>query len=279
MKKKNTGLFYVFWSAAIILCILLVVFSIIFASCNAEPEPDTETENPAPVSDGLDPDATEPPGGSAPETAAPDGTQIPTTLAETEDYGQEYIDKIVFIGDSTTNGLAFFGLIPEERVWVPESKTFTLGRQNVDGVVLTDLGETMLVKDAVALKKPEYVVLTMGVNGIKIFGEEDYKREFESLVNDILEASPTTKVILNSIYPIAARYPYQDEINNDKINRANGWIRDVAKTTGTRYLATSTVLTGADGYLPDEYQGGDGIHLNTDGYEIVLDYIRTHGYK
>ena len=36
---------------------------------------------------------------------------------------------------------------------------------------------------------------------------------------------------------------------------------------------------GSDGYLIDAYQNGDGLHLNEDGFRLVLDYQRTHGWN
>ena len=35
----------------------------------------------------------------------------------------------------------------------------------------------------------------------------------------------------------------------------------------------------ADGSLPEESHNGDGIHLNGDTFEVVMEYIRTHAYN
>ena len=45
-----------------------------------------------------------------------------------------------------------------------------------------------------------------------------------------------------------------------------------------KFLNTYTVLIGENDYMIDAYQNGDGLHLNGDGFRVVLDYIRTHGY-
>ena len=56
-------------------------------------------------------------------------------------------------------------------------------------------------------------------------------------------------------------------------------IEQLAENTGTRFLNTFEALVGADGYLPESYHNGDGIHMNTTGFNIILDYIKTHEYK
>ena len=51
-------------------------------------------------------------------------------LAETEDAGQDYIDRLTFLGDSTTNGLKEYGVLSggegTTQVWTPRSGTLTL---------------------------------------------------------------------------------------------------------------------------------------------------------
>ena len=85
-----------------------------------------------------------------------------------------------------------------------------------------------------------------------------------------------TKIILQSIYPVARSWEKTKSINNERIRAANGWVQRVAEDCGIYYLDTISVLADEEGYLPEAYQNGDGIHLNADSCGIVLDYIRTH---
>ena len=59
--------------------------------------------------------------------------------------------------------------------------------------------------------KPEYLVITLGVNGISFMDEEWFIRDYTSLVQLVQAASPDTKIILNSIYPVADSYKYQKD--------------------------------------------------------------------
>ena len=294
--KTNKNSFYMMWSLAIVLCMLLSVFALFFTSCaksdgerntgddnklsvNDESSPSPEqTDNPSQSGDPEQNGTTEP----AEPTPSPEA-QTPTRLAETEDAGSEYLDKLTFLGDSTTYGLKAYAVLSggedTKQVWTPSSGTLTLSYQSIATIVYPETGEEIPITDAVARAKPEYMVITLGVNGVSFMDEENFVREYTDLVKRIQENSPDTKIILNSIYPVAASYQYQSDINNDKIRAANGWVEKVAGDTGVRFLNSFEAIVGEDGYLPEQYQNGDGIHLNTAGFNIILDYIKTHEYK
>lgn len=244
---------------------------------SAPPEHSVPTEPSVPVgtSDAPTlPPASDPPGN---ENGAP------TQLEETEDMGQEYIDAITFLGDSTTYGLRYYKMLAGERdttqVWTPKSGTLSLFQQSFALIVYPETGEEITILEAVERKKPEMMVITLGVNGVSMMDEEYFKSEYTALVEGIQKTSPETKIILQSIFPVASSYEYLKSINNEKITQANDWVEDVAEQTGVRYLNTQTVLKGEDGWLPQSYQNGDGLHLNETSFSLVLEYIRTHGWQ
>jgi len=205
-----------------------------------------------------------------------------TVLDETEDGGQEYLDSIVFLGDSTTYGLLHYEMLTggknTTQVWTPAARTLPLSRANYDKILYPDDGQEYLIKDAVAMKKPAILVITLGVNGVSFMDETDFAYSYGRLIGDIQEASPDTKIILQSIFPVASHYERQDSINNVKIEAANGWIVKIAENCGVKYLDTYSVLVGEDGFLPQEYQNGDGMHLNVTGFNVELEYICRHQY-
>ncbi|MBQ5795746.1 MAG: SGNH/GDSL hydrolase family protein [Kiritimatiellae bacterium] len=276
--KVNKNLLYTLWSAAIIFCVFISLFSLCFAAFSGgrekvkDPDFTVETEPPLP----------DPP---PEETAEPTPPPAVARLGETADAGREYLDKIIFLGDSTTYGIGvYYGLgytelCPPSQVWTPASGTLTLSYYNIATVVYPETGEEISITEAVERAKPEYLMLTLGVNGISFMDEEWFIRDYTALIELIRDASPDTKIILNSIYPVAASYPNQDDINNDKINAANRWIERIAEDTGCRYLYSFESLVGSDGNLPEESQNGDGLHLTGEAFTTVMQYIRTHAYE
>lgn len=286
--KNNQNALYLVWAVAIVACLLVVLFSLLFASLTAGSGVDITTAPPSAEGEGPAPDGPSAPAqeGDTPASAAP-GPEIDTSsaalLGETEDAGQAYIDRLTFLGDSTTNGLKEYGVLSggtaTTQVWTPASGTLTLYLWNAASIVYPETGAEMTIADAVETKKPEYLVITLGVNGVAELEEDAFKIYYTDIINCVKEASPSTRIICNSIYPVENDYEHIDQISNEKINTANGWILDVAEATGTRYAESCSVLKAADGSLREELGNGDGLHLNADGYNAVLEYLRTHAWQ
>ena len=211
-------------------------------------------------------------------------SKTPVVLAETEDMGQEYLDKIIFLGDSRTYSYKAYGVLSggkeTTQVWTPKSGTMALYEQGYVMIRYPETGTDMTVREAVKLKQPEYMVIGLGTNGMASMSEEVFKAEYKALINDIKSLSPNTKIMLNSIYPVANYYKNLDQINNQKIAERNQWIIQIAEETGVKFLNTSEVLTDENGWLNIDYDNGGGAtHLNKVGNELVMNYIRTHGYQ
>lgn len=274
--------FQLIWLLSIALCAILSLFVLFFASCKRSP---IETADaPATVPPDTRAEDTVPDDSAAEVTPEPTATPAPPVeLAPTEDQGEEYVAKIVFLGDSTTYGLGTYEILPFQQVWVPHNGTLTLSNQSFtdidyyedDGNVLS-----LSISDAAARKQPEYLIITLGLNGISFMDEDAFKSEYIDLIRSIQAASPDTKIICQSIYPVIDSLVTSD-IGNDRIDRANGWIVDIAAETGTRYLNTHDAMTDDTGNLIADYNAGvgDGIHLNGSGYAAILNSVRTHGYR
>ena len=198
-----------------------------------------------------------------PEGTAPDG----------------YVDRLVFYGDSTTHGMKaykVFGSRDTKQVWTPTSGTLALFRAATDLVWDPNSQSELSLADLCKSVKPEYLIVTLGVNGVAMMDETWFKTDYQGIINIIEQNSPDTKLILQSIYPVARSYEKQQSINNTKIQTANQWIVQIAKANGLPYLNTYAALVGDDGYLPESYQNGDGMHFNEVGFAAVMDYVKSH---
>ena len=184
--------------------------------------PDTAT---TPVSG----DTIEVPSTNTPQTTLDYLSLYPdTVLAETADAGQAYIDKIVFLGDSTTYGLRAYKMLAggkdTTQVWTPKTGTLTLSQASFATIVYPETDEELTIADAVAKKKPEYLVITLGVNGVSFMKEDYFKSEYKKIIESVQTASPNTKIICQSIFPVAKTYARLESINNELIDAANKWI-------------------------------------------------------
>ena len=288
MKRNAQSSVFVLWTGGILVCLLAVLLTLILSSCGSGDNVPITTDPPAqttaPADDGSQ--TTGDPGAvtGTPTDSGAQPTAAPTVLGETADAGQEYIDKLTFLGDSTTYGLRYYKMLSggtdTTQVWTPTNGTLTLSYYATATIPYPAPGGTEItIQEAARQAQPEYLVITLGVNGVSFMNEETFKDCYTKLIQNILEVSPNTKIICNSIYPVGRSYEYLADINNDKITAANEWIKAVAAETGTRYSDTCSVLKDSEGWLRDDYQNGDYIHLNSDGFTAVLNYLRTHAYQ
>lgn len=242
-----------------------------------------DTTSPDTASTPVSGDTVEAPSTNTPQTTLDYLSLYPdTVLAETADAGQAYIDKIVFLGDSTTYGLRAYKMLAggkdTTQVWTPKTGTLTLSQASFATIVYPETDEELTIADAVAKKKPEYLVITLGVNGVAFMKEDYFKSEYKKIIDSVQTASPDTKIICQSIFPVAKTYARLDSINNDLIDAANKWICEIAAECGVKYLDTNSALRDADGWLPEDYHNGDGMHLQTNSFTIELNNIRTHAW-
>jgi lysophospholipase L1-like esterase len=203
-----------------------------------------------------------------------------TVLRETTDAGQDYIDGITFLGDSTTYGLIPYKMLKDGRdtmqVWTPQSGTLTLSQASIATIVYPDDNSEITIIEAVEKKRPPILLITLGVNGVSFMNRDYFTSEYKKLIESIQSKSPETFIIVQSMFPVARSYAKQESINNEKITAANEWIAALADEAGVKYLDTYSALVGEDGFLPEDYQNGDGMHLNDVGFGVELSYIRTH---
>lgn len=197
-------------------------------------------------------------------------------LEETDDAGQEYIDKIFFIGDSTTYHF-FKGGISKSHLLVPDSLTLMLASDILDIKVN---GTDLTIPEAVREGNAEIVIITVGVNGADSFTETKYKHYYQKLIDGILDASPSTRIILQSVFPVTDWYSEKDNgISNESIDRLNLWAKDLATLNGLKYLDTQSILKNGIGAQNEAYGEGDGVHMNEEAYREIIKYIRTHALK
>lgn len=216
-------------------------------------------------------------------TPEPSPTEVPWLLEETEDAGQEYIDKLYFLGDSITYQMASNDFLPFTQVWVPALGTLALF--NCPTALINyypkddpDNPRELTIAETVAACQPEYLVITLGINGVAVLDEDEFKRYYRDLVDSILENSPDTKIICQSIFPVVESLT-PEGITNENINKGNEWIKDVVQEKGLRYLNTHDILLDDTGGLISEYSPWDGYHVTPAAYEVIFQYIRTHVYQ
>lgn len=198
-------------------------------------------------------------------------------LTETADAGTDYLNDILFLGDSNTVRLYNNGLISLQQFCAKEG----IGTQVAlnEGIVTFKRDSNhYTIPQAVAMMKPRRVVMTFGTNdtGMEV---SDFIAHYTALIQAIQQSYPYTDIIVNTVPPVPAdhsNYPHMDQAKIDDFNMA---LLDLCEQLGVRFLNSAEALKGSDGYgIADYYTSGD-IHLKSAGLKAVLNYIRTHALQ
>ena len=192
----------------------------------------------------------------------------------------------VFFGESTTTHWQARGSLPKHMVWANESGTMRLDSTLLSRKISDpETGASVSFADALKKYQPPYLILSFGLNGIQDFSKnrELYIGNYRKLIEYVLQNSPKTEILLQTVYPVA-RAEYQTdwnfsespEIINQKIMLLNQWLEELCHALDTvRLLDTAAVLRDSNGYLSPT-DTTDGIHLTSEAYEKLRSYIDEH---
>lgn len=271
MKNTNKNMLYTFWSGAILLCLALVAVVLVFTNAVGNTHTSKPKDDPAAA---VTPTPT-------PQVNPITPIQSSAALAQTEDKGSTYVDQIYFLGDKSLKVLQTESMLTgkdaKKQVWVPDTGSLPASSLDTAKYKSPATGNNVPADEICEVNKPAYLVICPSADNISMTNEEQIKSVYATLINAVKAKSPSTKIICCSLTPIASNYQYED-ITNELIQKVNGWIAAAAESAGAKYLDMASGLVADDGFLPQSYQDGDGMHLNAAGMKAWLTYLRTHAY-
>ena len=115
-----------------------------------------------------------------------------------------------------------------------------------------------------------------------INNKNSYVNNYGKLIGAIQAASPDTRIILQTVYPVSNADDFSVDVAtlNAHIDTLNSWLPEIAAAhKNVRVADTASMLRNVDGQLGSAYDVGDGIHLNANAYLDVLAYLRTHAWQ
>jgi lysophospholipase L1-like esterase len=130
--------------------------------------------------------------------------------------------------------------------------------------------------------QPAKVFLLIGTNDLeqeKDGSVEEIADRIEKICVSIHTNLPTTRIYLLSVFPVnpSNRLTLMGQSmvgsrNNGAIQALNALLRQAASRLGIPYIEIFPLLTDQEGNLQIEYTN-DGLHLNVDGYYVVLSVL------
>lgn len=276
MRNRLASIKNIAWAFAIVVCLLAVFVGLLVAAFTrnhdeqfrggvllgshaAETEMTAETTTTRPPQEG-------------------DGTL--KTLPETEDAGQEYVDSLTFLVDSSMAGLRDYGILSggteTSQVWATPSGVLAVADIAECKIVYPNDGSIVAAADAAMLLQPEILVISIGNDGIANIDQFDFIDHYDLLIADIRRNSPNTWVVCLPLTSVTMDYAGSDGLTVAKCNEADTWVQTVCQQTGSIYCDAVSAVQDVSGALLQEYATSDGRTLNPTGISRILQYLRYH---
>lgn len=175
--------------------------------------------------------------------------------------------EIVFLGNSITEHGEWQELVPGKPVL-----NRGIGGDNTFGV-LARVGE-------IATAHPDKIFLLIGINDL--FRKLPYEvtiHNYRRIIKKISQASPKTKVYIQSILPInedMTKEPYTKG-RNVLVPELNRRIKTLALEQGLTYIDLHPLFEEVEGKLKREL-AIDGIHLKASAYITWVEYLKSKNY-
>lgn len=265
---KNLG-----WAVAILVCLLALVVGFVIASVNRY--------SGAPISASTEiRSETVANSENVTELTASEGGGSLLTLPETNDAGQEYIDKLTFLCDSSFVGVRDYGLLSggtnTYQVWATDTGSLPIGSIMEKNIIYPSDGSEISIADAAMIAKPAVLVICVGQDGLNQVDEAAFKNSYTSLIQSIRTSSPDTIIICCSISSVINNYTGADNLTTIMISDANDWIMDVCRNTGVYFAETGKSVGDGTGSVLTSYLSTNGKTLNSSGITEILKYLSKH---
>ena len=241
------------------------------ADAESKDEPaDTESKD-----EPADPESVDEPESEEDESSEPQEFVPSEDKWEIDAYGQkiykfsdeynEFLEGVVFIGDSVCYGLELYDYMPDNNVLAVGS----VAARNIFEFGFDVNGTEYSITDAVQLVDPKVVICSMGINDVNLSTEEQFCENYMMLLDRLHDAVPDAQLYVASIPPTPADC---DKISNEKVQRYNEVIKEYLANCGKDYgfVEIGNYLKDDQGYQSVEYAGGDGVHMLSHAYSAIL---------
>ena len=187
--------------------------------------------------------------------------------------GDEYFDDAAFVGDSITEGIKLYEVMTNATVVA--ARGINLDNVFTDDQIRTAQGNST-VMGALEAEEPKKIYIMFGANGVGWFTEQHFTDVYTKFVQAVKEQHPDSQIYLQSILPVTQEFDdSREDISNDKINRYNELVVEIAEEQKVHYLDVASAFKDEKGCLPED-SNGDGMHFGNKYYQKWFDYLKSH---
>jgi hypothetical protein len=185
---------------------------------------------------------------------------------------QDYLIWSAFVGEKGVFDMGQQGLLKTYNVY--GSETLTLQNYQTEYVMLN--GTTIRILSALnSAKCPIY--LMFGTDDLVTLKPQKALDYYGTLLNQLKAAAPASEIYILAVPPVTAKQEKRkDSLTNSAIDEFNSLLLATANQANIFFVDTNTALKNNEGKLDDAYAQEDGMHLNAEGNQVLLNYVLTH---
>lgn len=209
-------------------------------------------------------------------------------VSKSGSVNMSYFSDALFIGHSIINGMSqsHSSLIPSAGFFSYDGATASgilkAGELSYTGVVRQPNGSLAVesfekgsLDDALSCYSYSKVYIMLGINEIG-GSSKTFSNNVSSIVDKVRTKLNNPKIYIISVTPISREYKENGEsFTRANILSFNNALMQLSLTKNVYYLDMFSSFCDANGYIQENLTA-DGVHLNSAGYRILLDYLRTH---
>ncbi|HAI83629.1 MAG TPA: sialate O-acetylesterase [Chitinophagaceae bacterium] len=175
-------------------------------------------------------------------------------------------NEIIFLGNSITD----IGEWAE--IWQnPKVKNRGISGDNTFGILAR--------LDEVVSSQPSKLFIMIGINDIaRNIPDSIIIRNYERIIAKVQQASPRTRIIVQSILPTNNKFTQFKNHQNktEHILTVNAALQNICRKANLTFVNLYPQFVDADGKLDERYSN-DGLHLNGYGYMLWKDILLASG--
>ena len=196
-------------------------------------------------------------------------------LEKTRDGGEEYLSGITFLVDSTYMNLRDLNTLAVNQIWTSPTGSLRMVNLPTAVIVYPDDGSQISPASAAMVKKPEILIVAIGMDGLADVDENTFITNYDNLLHESRSASPETTIICCGLPSVIPGYTGSDGLNLGLVSDGNDWVQFVCRDTGAYFLNVQEALSEGVQLLT-RYANSNGKTLNREGLREFLSYVSTH---
>lgn len=204
-------------------------------------------------------------------------TALPiSTVAESEPVSDDWFNDVCFIGHSQIVGMQKYSGLSGPDYYAVVGHT----AQAVVDYEFYELpdGRYGTLSDALHAKSYGKVYIMLGINDSSLRDDrvERFMNPMRTILDLVKETQPGAKIYLLSLVPVGRYTPMNELYNPDSTVFYSQLVKTLSREYDTEYIDLFRMMCDKAGYFLNSFNSGDGIHIQSDRYPEIAEYLKRH---